>query len=279
MENVMTTKNSRLTYTAADIEIALARKHKDDYFLTEVKSGSSTMGTGNRILDAVALRRSYVNPYITGYEVKVTRSDYQRDNKFYTYLPLVHALYIVTPTGLIQREEAPTDIGLIWYDQLTKHLTTKKRPPPRNIEISRDMLLYIIYSRLDPDHIPFYSDVAEYWRAWVEGKKSNDILGQQVRGKITDEINRLESELRREKRRKNDDRSDEYNRMIACLRNHGVPPYISTDPVTWLNDMLSCGYPPILDAVQQTLESAINSIKNAKATKEYGRERQSFGSE
>ncbi|MDR1688320.1 MAG: hypothetical protein LBS21_06885 [Clostridiales bacterium] len=40
--------SQRAECTAADIKIALSKKHHNDYFLTEVKSGSTSMGTGKR---------------------------------------------------------------------------------------------------------------------------------------------------------------------------------------------------------------------------------------
>ena len=54
--------------SAAEIKIALAKMHRDDYFLDEVKSGSVSMGTASRILDALAIKKSYANKCFVGYE-------------------------------------------------------------------------------------------------------------------------------------------------------------------------------------------------------------------
>ena len=249
------------TVGAAEIKIALANKHWRDYFLTEVKSGSTYIGTGNRILDAVALKLSYTHPHITGYEVKVTRADFKRDAKFYTYLPLVHELYIVTPAGLVQREELPTEIGLMWYDPATEAIKVKKRPPPRDIEISVDMLLYIVYSRLDKERIPFYSTTAEHLRAWVDNKEDNYALAGRVKNKMTGEISRLESELRKADRFQNGKGRERYEKLMGCLEAHGMRAW-EDDPAKWLDEQLAREYPEILDDVQGSVTAIAQYIND-----------------
>jgi len=252
--------------SAFDVKKALANKHQKDFFLTEVKSGSAWNGTDNRILDAVAMKKSYAKPLITGYEVKVTRSDFLQDNKFYTYLPLCHELYIVTPSKLVQREELPVEIGLIWYDPETKTLKTKKKPPPRNIEISVDMLQYIIYSRLDSDRIPFHSSKAEHLKAWIAGQEDNIALGIAVRNKMTAELSRLESELQTVERIKQrmEDTLEEYTVVKKVMLKNGWDGF--SDPVYWLGQSLKQGYPPVLDNVMKDLQNAMSQLEGIKTT-------------
>lgn len=73
--------------TSTNIKLALAEKHWRDFFLTEVKSGSTWMTARGdmKILDGLAIRKSWTSPCFTGYEVKISRSDFLRDSKFYTY--------------------------------------------------------------------------------------------------------------------------------------------------------------------------------------------------
>jgi len=257
--------SERQKVSANEIKKALAIKHDGvrDYFLTEVKSGSTWDGRGLRIIDAVAIRKSWTQPHITGYEIKVSRSDFTGDAKFYTYLPLVHALYIVTPQGMIQREETPTEIGLIWYDPDKKSLTTKKKPPPREIEVSVEMLQYIIYSRLEPDRLPFYSSKAEYFRDWLENKEDHRELGNLVRGKIRDEIRRLEHELRKAERfgRDGEERKT-YEALLQVMRDNGLPDW--NDPVEWLTDLLKREYPKVLDDIEQQIGVISRTIDRAK---------------
>jgi hypothetical protein len=255
-------RNTR-TVTSADIQKALAHRHQRDFFLTEVKSGSTWSGSGVRILDAVAMRLSYTKPYITGYEVKVTRSDFLRDNKFFTYLPLCHALYVVAPAGVVKREELPTEIGLIWYDANKKTLTTKKKPPARQVEVSTEMLQYIIYSRMESDRIPFYSDKAEYFKAWLDNKLDNQILAQKVKGKLLSEIRRLESELRVANEFQRGVERKQFGELIECFERHGMTKW-EHNPVRWAEAALGRQYPQVLDYVQQNLETAIRIIEKEK---------------
>lgn len=160
--------------TAFDIKKALAEKHHKDFFLTECKSGSTWMTPRGdmKILNGLAIRPSWTAPCFTGYEVKVSRSDFLRDAKFYTYEELVNCLYIVCPKGMIDRTELPESVGLMYYDPDKKTITTRKKALFRKIEYSPELLLYIIYTRLDPDRIPFFSNKAEYFREY------HDILGR-----------------------------------------------------------------------------------------------------
>jgi hypothetical protein len=48
--------------------------------MTEVKNGPTQWGKHYR-MDAVAIKKSWANPCITCYEVKVDRQDFLRDEK------------------------------------------------------------------------------------------------------------------------------------------------------------------------------------------------------
>ena len=116
--------------TSTDIKRALAEKHWRDFFLTEVKSGPTQLAVPGdlKILDGLAIRKSWTAPCFTGYEVKISRSDFLRDAKFYTYEELCNCLYIVCPKGMIERTELPESVGLMYYDPEKKTITTRKKP-------------------------------------------------------------------------------------------------------------------------------------------------------
>jgi hypothetical protein len=173
--------------SSLEIKAALAKKHGNrEFFITECKNGPS--GTGMLKFDGLAIYKSWAHPLIVGYEIKVSRSDFMRDNKFFGYLPYCHELYFVVPTGLIDRMELPNDIGLMYFNPKTQGLTTKKKAIYRNIEINPDLLLYVIMNRLNSERMPFTSDKAEYFRLWLDGKMSNRGLGLQVSSKLLTEI-------------------------------------------------------------------------------------------
>ena len=253
--------------SAFDIKKALAEKHCKDFFQTEIKSGSTFMGTADRILDALAIKRSYANKCFIGYEIKVSRGDFKADNKMYTYLPLVHQLYLVCPKGLVRPEELPVEIGLMYYNPDDGGLTYKKKTPKRDIEINAEMLLYIIYSRLGSDRIPFFSDRAEYWREWLDNKRKNSDLGARVSGGLAREFQRLERENRETERFRNE--RDKYERLMKCLADNGM--YLrESDPAAWLEKRLKQEYPECLDAVLANLKYAINIIEERRKGREGG---------
>ena len=163
--------------TSTDIKRALAEKHWRDLFLTEVKSGPTQLSVpgGLKILDSLAIRKSWTAPCFTGYEVKISRSDFLRDAKFYTYEELCNCLYIVCPKGMIERTELPESVGLMYYDPEKKTITTRKKAIFRKIEYSPELLLYIIFSRLDSDRYPFFSTKQEYFKEYLARKCPEDI--------------------------------------------------------------------------------------------------------
>ena len=72
----------------------------------------------------------------TGFEIKVSRSDFLREQKKVgktdRYMALCQFFYYVTPANLVLPREVPDDAGLIWVypGQPTR---TKKKPPHREM--------------------------------------------------------------------------------------------------------------------------------------------------
>ena len=249
------------TVRASDIKIALAKKHKTEFFITECKTGPTV--TGLLQFDAIAIYKSWSHPRIVGYEVKVSRGDFLRDSKYSLYLPYCHEFYFVTQNGLIDRAELANDIGLIYYNPETQALVTKKRAVHRKVEISGNMLMYIIMNRLDSDRIPFVSDKAEYWRMWLNGKMNNRELGYQVSGKLISEIDRLENELQRYSTAKN--KLEELEKIFEVMKKHGINAWYN--PAKNLDEALSREYPRELDTVHNQLLAAIKEIEKLKGKK------------
>ena len=264
----MKADSSTKKVTSTEIKIALSRINTKNYFLTEVKSGSSYMGTANRILDALAIKKSYTNKCFTGYEIKVSRSDFKADNKMYTYLPLVHQLYLVCPKGLIQPEELPLEIGLMWYNPEKQTLVYKKKTPRRNIEIDPEMLLYIIYSRLEEDRIPFYSSKAEFLKDWMENKNSNRDLGNRVGSELARRISSLERQLEDTQKFGTGKEMEHYKEILQACVDAGMPDWYAqgrnTYAADWIRKELKRDYPEILDTVQRQLDVATKAIQRAK---------------
>lgn len=228
--------------SAHTIKKALADKHHKEFFITECKNGPTHYSRNLLQVDAVAIYKSWSSPLIRGYEIKVSRGDFLKDAKYSQYLQYCHEFYFVTPSGMVQRQEVEDPIGLMWYNPKTGGLTTKKKAVYRKIEISADMLMYIIMNRLDSDRYPFHSDKADYFREWLERKISNKELGCRVRCRLLDEIREKEKELRALGLAA--EIKGEYEAILAVMRKHGVS--VWHDQAKALDEALALKYPVAL---------------------------------
>lgn len=181
---------------ADQIKAALATKHADDFFLTEVKDGPTQSVRNHFKLDALAFKKSWANPAIIGYEVKVSRQDFQRDDKWPAYLPLCNQFSFVCPTGLIEPDELPPEVGLIYYNPEKGTLYTKRKAQYRLIDEPVNMYKYIMMSKLDSDRHPFFSSRREYFEAMIEDKAVRGRLGYYVAKKVGSIIEELEEKIR-----------------------------------------------------------------------------------
>ncbi|MEO8467548.1 MAG: MmcB family DNA repair protein, partial [Gammaproteobacteria bacterium] len=132
---------------ASTLLALLRARHADDVFVDECKSGPTQLTEHERI-DAWVMAKSWAHPMVTGYEIKVSRGDFLRDQKWQRYLPMCNALYFVCPAKLIAPNELPDDVGLMWASMTGSRLYTKKRAKPRDVTIPEDVWRYILMSRV-----------------------------------------------------------------------------------------------------------------------------------
>ena len=253
--------------TSSEIKIALADKHYKDFFLTECKSGSSffTPPGDMKILDALAIRKSWTSPCFTGYEIKVSRSDFLRDAKFYTYEEICNCLYIVCPKEMIDRKELPESVGLMYYNPEKKTLTTKKKAIWRKIEYSPDLLLYIIYSRLESDRYPFFSSKKKNFEEYIEQKRNSKTLGDAVRSRLIQENKELIKEI--EGLRHFKEEYGKHRAIMNVLEKHCIWAYAynAEDLAKKLDKALSRRCPEDISSIRASLESVIDRIKRMEA--------------
>ncbi|MDF2842496.1 MAG: hypothetical protein K0R00_922 [Herbinix sp.] len=237
-----------------DIKKALARKHEErEFFITECKNGPTM--TGMLQFDGLAIYKSWAHPNIVGYEIKISRSDFQRDTKFFQYMPYCHELYFVVPTGLIDRMELPNDVGLIYYNSKTQTLTTKKKAIHRNIEINADMLLYIIMNRLNNDRLPFHSSKQEYFQDWLNSKLNDRQLGNMVSSKLINRINELHDINRRSGYI--EEQLKELSELHEVMDRYGIH---SWNAVKGLEEALSKPYPKKIDDIHKRLTKVVEEM-------------------
>lgn len=173
----MSTQN---THAGAVLAMLEARHHKD-VFVSECKDGP-TWGGGAMRLDAWAMKRSWAHPCTTGYEIKVSRSDWLNDKKWPAYTDLVHEFYLVAPDGVIDVAEVPAGIGLMRVPKTGDRLMVKrkaahKEPAP---EAQNLLLTYVLMSRATIDAPLRHRTTIEDWKAWLKSKRDMVVVGHKV---------------------------------------------------------------------------------------------------
>ena len=127
----------------------LSSKHAKDIIVPECKNGETWSTRQLLKLDAWVLRRTYSPLTTIGYEIKINRQDFERDQKWIAYTDLCHEFYFVCPAGLIRAIDLPKGIGLIWTTMSGQALQTKikaERHQP-DLEKFNALMIYVIMSR------------------------------------------------------------------------------------------------------------------------------------
>jgi len=138
----------KVKVTSDDIKRLLANKHAGDVLITECKNGQS-WGRDLRKLDAWVLHRSWSPLTTIGYEIKVSRQDFEQDQKWIEYVDYCHVFYFVCPAGLIRAVDLPKGIGLIWTTMSGTGLQTKIKADRHNPDLEKlnHLMTYIIMAR------------------------------------------------------------------------------------------------------------------------------------
>jgi len=155
----------------------LEERHNKDLFVSECKNGSTWFQNHSRV-DAWVMARSWSHPKYTGYEIKVSKSDFKSDSKYTNYLPMCNELYFVCPWNMIQVCDIPLEVGLIYVSKNESRLITRKKAVYRNIEEPIDTLKYVMICRtkIGPDTHSISN--AEYWKKWIEEKSDELDMGR-----------------------------------------------------------------------------------------------------
>lgn len=209
---------------AHEIKKALSNKHHQDFFLTEVKNGPTHFSNELLIMDAMAIKKSWANPCITGYEIKVSRSDFLRDEKWTAYLQQCHRFSFVCPKDLIKPEELPDGVGLIYFNTDKKTLYTKRKSKYREIEMNADMFYYIIMSRLDNERHPFFSSQRELIQDFLADKGSRFTLANSYKHKLakqTEEADERAKEAEREMERYKG-KAENFDTVVQIFKDNGI---------------------------------------------------------
>jgi hypothetical protein len=261
---------------ASQILELLAQKHSKDLFVPECKDGSTVFGTHMR-LDAWAMKRSWSNPCYWGYEIKVSRHDFLKDDKWPAYLKLCNCFSFVCPSGMLKVDEMSRDCGLIWTSKSGARLFTKKKAPYRQIEEPTDLLIYILMCRsaIDAEY-RIREGHPEYWRQWLETKKENREIGYEVaralRQKYAEDVTRVQTENERLK-----SHVEDLENVKTWIRDLDLNP---DDVSNWgfknnfkhriktMQSLLPEGFEQRIEDAKTCLETVLSEIKRLTAPPE-----------
>ena len=177
--------------TATFIKKALEYRHSRDFFLCEVKTGPTWEGLGK--IDAWAMAKSWANPRVLAYEIKVNRSDFLSDNKWMKYLPFCNEFYFACPKDLIKEKEVPDKCGLVYISDKGRVRTVIKAK--YHDEIDKHIFLYILMNRIKSDCYPFHKDGREYLKDWLKNKDEDKSLSLRVSSTLIKRLSEATSEL------------------------------------------------------------------------------------
>ncbi len=122
---------------------ALQEKHDrlQDIFAPQVKLGPA----GSKIIDAIAIKKTWSPRTVIAYEIKTSRQDFLQDQKHPVYMENCNLFYFVTTNGIVQEGEIPKGAGHMIYNPETGKIRTKKKAPYRKQPINSDLLLHIMF--------------------------------------------------------------------------------------------------------------------------------------
>lgn len=198
----------------------LHTKHASDVFIPECKDGPTHYANYLR-LDAWVMTRSWANPLSIVYEIKCGRNDFLNDTKWRKYLPYCNEFYFVTPKGLIQPNELPTEVGLLEATVNLKRLICRKKAVYRNLVVPERLYRYILMCRTrvvsedNPDMTR--EERLEKWKSRLEGEFKT--TGLRISKRVVEEMDRLREENVHLKSKYVD-----YDDIRAFLTHLGIPP-------------------------------------------------------
>lgn len=163
-------------------------RHSQDVFVPQCKSGPS-QGAEHLRLDAWVLRKSWSRPLAIGYEIKVTRADFLRDDKWRGYLPYCNEFYFVVPSGLIKPDELSAEAGLLVATANLTKLYRKKKAPYRDVVIPEEIYRYILFARtrVTREYYQEQNDKA-FWLRWLVGREEDAELGWRIGKRLQETI-------------------------------------------------------------------------------------------
>lgn len=176
----------------------LAQRHSKDVWVPGCAVGSRAQGC--RELDGWALLRTWSPITTIGYEVKVSRSDWLRDQKVGEYMGRVHLMYVVAPKGVVRVEELPAGCGLLEVTDNGRRLLTRVKPVRNPEPDDRRLLLYVLMCRArvvaDWHEANQAGPGLDFWRGVAERKVESHLVGRLVSKRVGERLREAERTAR-----------------------------------------------------------------------------------
>lgn len=252
--------------TSKEIVEALAQRHAEDVFIPECKNGPTQSGSHLR-LDAWAMKKSWSNPLVTGYEIKCSRSDFIKDDKWHNYLAYCNSLYFVCPGGLIQPSELQPEVGLMWMSETGSRLYIKRKAPWRDVVVPENLYRYILMCRVatksESQVFASKGHRLANWREWLAERAEGKSLGFRVSQAVARHVYEVERENERLKKE-----NEAFGVFRARLEELGVNPGhgVTTWTIESALNRLRGKIEPWVPVTLDQAESALKSIRELLAS-------------
>jgi len=189
-----------ITINAHSILALLAARHTNDVFVAECKNGPTHDTRGLLKMDAWAMAKSWARPVSIGYEIKVSRSDFMRDNKWKRYLDYCTDFYFVISPGVCELSELPEGVGLLVASKNCKRLTCKRKAISRDVEVPEELYRYVLMCRTKvKDEYDRYEvkDKRVTCQQWLDDKEDRESLGGMVSHELAIRFQKMKSRVLR----------------------------------------------------------------------------------
>jgi len=158
---------SEKEWTGKELAKDLARHLTSPTCMVWVEAPLGSVWQGVQRADVLAINKSYTNPNVRIYEIKVSRGDFFGDinrDKYTGYKKNAHQVYFAVPSKLIQVTELPQDgVGLIVRNESSWHVAKAARRIEYKLDV--ELLLKLLMKGYE-DH---------WQKPRLEGKTLQDI--------------------------------------------------------------------------------------------------------
>jgi hypothetical protein len=244
------------------IHALLARRHSDAIYVPECKMGQA----GTRTLDAWVLLPTWSPLTSIGYEIKVSRSDWTRDQKFMEYRPVCHLLMIAAEPGVVKLSELPEGVGLLEAAGKGDGSRLMMRVKPARVEPDHralsNLMAHVLMWRSRVQHrndrTETREDRAARWQRWLDDKVVWREIGYHTGRKMRDQIdnaNAAKSDAER--------RAASLEEAVIVLRELGVTELAGASSVRYQIERVMRDQSP--EAIK-TVDAAIAALSRFKGS-------------